>query len=253
MGYLVTIKYHPQKDGHEFKFDQEVEEEKKIRVGKKDEEVSHSDLAIILLKQLSRRDIYIFDVDVIEYVQKHLNIKNSKNGIIIGNKKYSLDNGSVTDVEVKEVEEKAKKETDSPDSIKKIAKEVAKLLNGQNIKTSPPPPGPNRNNQKTAAPKAPGNRQVIRSEYFNPEPAYEGLSDQFRNLGLTIGKKYDIVNEIKSGGVPDKYTVINDNGGIIQVPITHFTATPAIKDSTGNGDIQLSFPGEIRDRPLDLR
>ena len=95
----------------------------------------------------------------------------------------------------------------------------------------------------------------IKEEFFEPEPAYQQFGQQFQQMGLTIGKKYKVVKEMGmpsvSGGVDvTKYKVINDNGGTVDVPVQHFTATSMggqlDEKDTSQGpppDIPLSYGG----------
>lgn len=214
MGYLITVQYSPKKQDGSFGFDLEQTLEKQFKVGKKEEEVSEQQLAIAVLKQLSRRDIYVRDIDIVEFVQKHIKVKEAKNGIIIGGKKYSFND--VQDLECT-VEEEA-------------------------------PPVAVQAQTQVQPQVFPAQKAVIKQEFFDPEPAYKSKADQFRQMGLTIGKKYGVVYE--NGYI---YRIVNDTGGTIDVPIQHFTATLVRETAEESNEIPLSFPGEIRGQELTIR
>ena len=220
MGYLITVKYHPKKQDGTFGFDLEEVLEKKFKIGKKEEEISEQQLAIAVLKQLSRRDIYINNIEIIQYVEKVIKVKESKNGIIIGGKKYSFND--VQDLECT------------------IEEEVPPQQPQQQLVNTGPIPAPANFVQRPVP-----TRNVIKQEFFDPAPAYKQFNDQFQKMGLTIGKKYDIIHEFKAGDITYKYRVINDNGGTAEVPIEHWTATLVNDTREQSNEIDLAYPGEV--------
>lgn len=232
MGFLVTIKYHPKLENGKFGYDMEQEKEKSFKVGKKEEEINHEELAIVIIKQLSRRDILVKEVEASEFIKKVLKIKEAKNGIIIGHKKYTFDD--IKDLESVHVED-IDSNVSQPQVNVSQPQHVSPVLN------------------------------VIKEEYFEPEPAYQRYAQQFIQMGLTVGKKYKIIKEIGtptlSGGIDViKYKVINDTGGKIDVPIQHFTAVPTnirLDDSNTSeyhaAEIPLRYGetiGSISDMPV---
>ena len=44
------------------------------------------------MSQLARRDIWVVDVDILEFKRQKINFRETKGGIVIKNKKFSLDN-----------------------------------------------------------------------------------------------------------------------------------------------------------------
>jgi len=90
MGYEVTYRYHErQKDG---KYNMEETKELKKRVGKAFEELPLEKLAAVVMGELARRDIWITDVEVEQFIKKKLNFKESSDGkgIVIKGKKFSF-------------------------------------------------------------------------------------------------------------------------------------------------------------------
>ena len=106
MGFEVTYKYHErQKDG---KYNTEEVKELKKKVGNSFEELPLEKLAAVVMSQLARRDIWIIDVEISEFVKKKLNYKESSdgNGIVIKGKKFSFGKSAeliAEDVQVTEV------------------------------------------------------------------------------------------------------------------------------------------------------
>jgi len=66
------------------------------------EEVSLEKLASMILTQLARRDIFVFDVEVFELVKKKISYKQSKNNILIKNKKFGFSGETIV---VQEIEQ----------------------------------------------------------------------------------------------------------------------------------------------------
>jgi len=234
MGYIITIKYHPKAEDGNFGFDLETTEEKELKLGEIGDEINHSQLALTILKQLSRRDIYVFDVEAVEFVKKVLKVKESKNGIIIGQKKYTFD-------DAKDVENLNVQEIGTPTPAAPAVAPAAPVVAPAAPVVAPTP----------IAPPIVPVQKVIRKEYFDPElPNPERLIPQFTQLGLTIGKQYSIIAE---DGV--KYTIINDSGGRSTVPMQHFSAVSGqnliqgqnvrLPGESSSEDIPLSYPGEV--------
>ncbi len=242
MGYLIKIKYHPKKDDEDFGFDLETKEEKEIKLGEIGDDISHSKLAMTILKQLSRRDIYVFDVEAIEFVKKVLKVKESKNGIIIGQKKYTFD-------DAKDIDDLSAQVIAPPPVAPPPP--VSPARPGQMTLANPPPVSPE---------PVPPTQRVIRKEFFEPNvPNPKSLGPQFAQMGLTVGKQYSIINENS-----EKYTVINDTGGRSIVPLQHFSAVSGegrlvesgrvrIPGESSSDDIPLSFGREVQTSMRDIR
>jgi len=91
MGYEVTYKYHSkQEDGTGYNSDEVKELIKKV--GKAFDDMPIEKLAAVVMSQLARRDIWIIDVEIVEFEKKKISFKESKDGrgVIIKNKKFSL-------------------------------------------------------------------------------------------------------------------------------------------------------------------
>lgn len=68
----------------------------------KTEDISLDKLASLVMMQLARRDIMIFDVEPYEYTKKKITFKETKGGVVIKNKKFSLDGSSVIEIQEEE-------------------------------------------------------------------------------------------------------------------------------------------------------
>ena len=90
MGYEVKYLFHERlEDGQ---YDKDETKELKRRVGDPYEDVPIEKLATAVMSQLARRDIWVVDVDIFEFKRQKINFRETKGGIVIKNKKFSLDN-----------------------------------------------------------------------------------------------------------------------------------------------------------------
>ena len=88
MGFEVVFKYH---DKIENGYDTLENKTFKKKFGDPYEDVPLSKLALFIMGQLARRDIWIVDVEINEFIKKSISFRENKSGIIIKNKKFSLD------------------------------------------------------------------------------------------------------------------------------------------------------------------
>ena len=91
MGYEINYKYHPRLE-EGVGYDHEVEEVKKVKVGKPFDDTPLEKRAAAITAQLARRDIWVVDVEVYELVKKQISFKESKDGkgIVLKNKRFTL-------------------------------------------------------------------------------------------------------------------------------------------------------------------
>jgi hypothetical protein len=91
MGYEINYKYHPRLE-EGVGYNHEVEEVRKVKVGKPFDDTPLEKCAAAITAQLARRDIWVIDVDVYELVKKQISFKESKDGkgIVLKNKRFTL-------------------------------------------------------------------------------------------------------------------------------------------------------------------
>lgn len=164
------------------------------QLGKKLEEVPMEKLANSIITQLSRRDIFIFNIEIYEIKKQPVSFKETKDGILIKNKKYRLDS-SVGIIE-EEVEEKPIPPTKSQLQV-----------NFQ------------------------GNDKALRWETYDPDVSAMSFLRQFK---LTPKKRYGILQEkevptklnVPGMGLTETmsiaYIVFDDQGQKVQVSSLHF-------------------------------
>lgn len=149
-------------------YDHAVQDEFKKTLGKT-EEVSLKALAKFIFNQLARRDILITDVKIIEFVKKEISFKETKNGISIKGVKFEF--------ESLENEHLVKESTDIPAQHPQANKTIQ-------INTN------------------------FRHEIFDPSDPVVVKNLLSKNIVMTIGKRYPIMEE-KTGSIK-----LNENGSL---------------------------------------
>jgi hypothetical protein len=204
MGYEIIYKYKESADSPG-SYSEEIKE-KSVKIGKVTDEVGLDAVAAKVMTQLARRNILIVDVEIYEYAKKKVSYRETPTGIVIKNKKFSFDSGSI--VETGDFEEEAEKQEDFK-----------------------PIPSPSRELADSSCPIAkkmhiqPQFKRVMRHEIFEPEPLALHKAQQ-KGLKFTVGKKYPIYSET-SLGTTIVYKTTDDRGKDVDVSSEYFMAVGA--------------------------
>lgn len=187
------------------------------------EDVPIEKLASTIMMQLARRDIMVYDVEIMEFVKRPVSYRETKGGILIKNKKFMLD-GSIIE------------ETEQP---------------------SEPEPTP------TPVVKQQPKDRALRFEVFDPDPAIAStllkkfkLTPKHRYAILaekTVLQKVNIPGAGSTELPGYEYVVIDDVGQKVKVPSMNFVPEqkPLIgMENVRNDNPQLSYTGEQFDMPV---
>lgn len=204
MGYEVIFSYKEsgEKPGE---YLDEVKT-KTCRIGKTTEDVSLEVLAGKIMSQLARRNVLIVDVEIYEYAKKKLGYRESSDGIVIKNKKFSFDSGNVVQLDF---EDSGGHEED----FKPIPSPSAELAD----RSCPVAAARNNPGKNLASPRRP-----LRHEIYEPEPLSEFKAKQ-KGLKFTVGRRYPIYSE-ESVGTSVVYKTTDDSGRDISVSSEYFVA-----------------------------
>ncbi len=251
MGYEVTFHFHEEISKGEY--NREETKTKLVKVGTPYEEIPLEVLAGKIMAQLARRNILVVDVEIFEYTKKKINYRETPEGVVIKNKKFSFDDGPIVTVN-----EDSKEGEQSPEQM------LANLLANPQIQAvlagKPVPQGKN-----IAKPATPNNRGVLRHEIYNPADKIFLEDAKRRGYAFTLGKKYPILSE-KMGPnmmVGMVYTVMDDNGNTQKLSDKFFTPDvalegfredfkPLVSGGRDQGD-GLDWGGTISDNIPDIR
>ncbi len=91
MGYEIIYSYHEKHDGT---YNKEETKTLKKKVGDPFEEIPLEKLASSVMGQLARRDILVVGVEIFELTKKKVSFRETDNGVVIKNKKFSFDQTS---------------------------------------------------------------------------------------------------------------------------------------------------------------
>lgn len=203
MGYEVVFSYK-ESAGKPGEYGEEVKK-KTCRIGRTTEDVPLDVLAGKIMSQLARRNILIVDVEIYEYAKKKMSYRESSDGIVLKNKKFSFASGSVAELEG--FEEGSEEDEDFK-----------------------PIPSPSKDLADKSCPIAAKNlakphRRALRHEIYEPEPLAEFKAKQ-KGLKFTVGKKYPIYSE-SSMGTTIVYKTTDDSGREVDVSSEYFVAIGA--------------------------
>ncbi|NBT59757.1 hypothetical protein EBT16_13335, partial [bacterium] len=159
------------------------------------EEVGLDVLAAKIMSQLARRNILITDVEIYEYTKKKLGYRETADGIVLKNKKFSFDSSKVLTTEEFEGD-------DDFMPLPSLSKELA--------------------DRSCPIARTHTSRRVIRYEIFEPEPLALHKAQQ-KGLKFTVGNKYPIYSE-SSMGTTVVYKTTDDRGRDVDVSSEYFMA-----------------------------
>ncbi len=174
---------------------------KNCKIGKVTEDVGLEVLAAKIMSQLARRNILITDVEIYEFAKKKLNYRETSDGIVLKNKKFSFDSGTVLTTDEFSEDEDFKP---IPSPSRDLADQSCPVTRTQ----SPRP-----------------HKRAIRHELFEPEPLALHKAQQ-KGLKFTVGKKYPIYSE-SSMGTSVIYKTTDDKGRDVDVSSEYFMAMGA--------------------------
>lgn len=220
MGFEVYYHYNEKLEGCYEKGETKV---LKKRVGDPFEDVPLEKLASSITSQLARRDILISDVEIYELSKKSVSFKETKNGIIIKNKKFLFDVDSiiVQDLSCSEQENK----------------EVSSLcVQGQSVDQVCP-----HNSIKNTR------TRVVDNVTFSPEP-HQIQEIKSKNLKLTLGKKYEVFDKKSSpNNIGELYLLKDDKNKEQWVSDLYFV--PASINLFGDKELGFSSGTNKSDEP----
>lgn len=201
MGYEIVYKYKEATDAPGV-YSEEIKE-RSVKIGKVTDDVGLDALAAKVMTQLARRNILIVDVEIYEYAKKKVSYRETPTGIVIKNKKFSFDSGSVVETgDFDEETQPAEEFKPIPSPSKELADRSCPIAQKVNI--------------------AAQSRRPIRHEMFEPEPLALHKAKQ-KGLRFTVGKRYPIFSEDSFGGTIT-YNTKDDGGKEVNVSAEYFVA-----------------------------
>lgn len=194
MGYEITFNYHEEISKGEY--NREELKKKTVKLGTEFEDVSLESVAGKIISQLARRNVLVVDVEIYEFVKKKISYKETPDGILIKNKKFSFDEGAVVSSPAVSVNEDNPSEQNTQQLLAQLLANPALLAALSNNSETPlvglpasvkPPKGELKH--------IPSKQKPIRYELFNPIDKIFLEDARKRGIAFTLGKKYPIYSE----------------------------------------------------------
>ena len=220
MGYEVIF-YYKSKDKETGTYREEESNNFKKRVGDPYEDTPIEKLASVIMRQLARRDVWVENIEIYEITKKKISFKETKNGIVIKNKKIILDDNFEIDI-------KQENETDT-DTVESRP---------SHIEVSP--------QQKNETGIVKGTTRVLRRMLFAPEPQQQ-INLLKQGIKLSPDKVYDIY-QIEKGlnGISEIYLLIDDNNREKKVSDDCFVPATTLSQQDEEESDGLNWGGVIR-------
>lgn len=209
MAYELIFKYYEKSGACEY--DKSKELTFKKTVGDLENEMPLERLASAIFSQMARRDVLVFDVEIYEFTKKKLSFKETKNGIVIKNKKFNL---GLDNIVVSDEPEIPKIENTSC-----VQKNDVQVVNQQvPIRNIVPVQQPVSNNGSMI-----GNRKPFKKVVFSPSDLKYLNGKPWR---FTPNKEYDVYRErMSKNGVGMTYLMIDDRNREFEVEDEFFIST----------------------------
>ena len=226
MGFECHFKYYERIDGE---YNKEETKLLKKKVGDPFEDVPLQKLAVAVMAQLARRDIWIVDVEIFELTKKQISFKESKGGIVIKNKKFSFDG----------------EEHEGFVSVEEVAQTACQAnqlqVNQQNMPVQQLSAAAHPHNQIRQPVQQ---RRVTDYMVYLPEPMHLHQAKQ-KNLKFTMNKKYPIF-ERKAAPNGGELLVTQDDVGRDQI-LSDVYFVPANINLIADKELNFSETREEKD------
>ena len=244
MGFEVNYLYY---DKFPDSFDYNKDESKVIKkvYGKATEEYSLEKLAQAIMQQMSRRDIFVYDLEIFEFQKKKISFRQNKSDLVIKNKKFTNKGVFLEDMEEQEPANECHVKTNVI-----VANNSVPNQSAINIAHSINKPV-NLVNRVSA--------RVIKKVQFLPGRITRPVGR------FTVEKVYPVYQEtLNENGVGMMIETTDDAGKRVTVPDEHFVQTSQnlIGDNEANfnndvanfaDDSKLNWGGVIKDSVPSLR
>jgi hypothetical protein len=220
VGYEVIYSYHERIDGV---YNKDETKTLKKKVGDPFEEIHLEKLASTIMGQLARRDIFVVGVEVFELAKKKISFRETDNGVVIKNKKFSFDK-TTGDFSVQDIPDPSQVENHV-----QIQQTNQKFVYPHEQMAI---------NKQSGSPS----RRAIDTMVFSPElPMIHEVKT--KGFKLTVDKKYQVFSR-KSSVTGEILSIVDDQDREIQISDKYFI--PA--NVSLIADKELNFSEKSKDR-----
>lgn len=233
MGFEVIFHYYERNEEGPGYDTSEIKQLKK-RIGDATEDVPYEKVAATIMSQMARRDIMVNDAEIFEFTKKKLTFRETKGGIVLGNKKYSYDSNEITQIVSEElaVPVSVAAKQSSPMPIEDWSDDERPVLPAKPIKIAPPVRNVSLDSQQNQGDLLYfQTRKPLRREILAPRD--ELALQTAKSFAVTVGKAYDIYEERPASSDPRsgmKYTIKDDKGFRLVLPDKLFDMIPTFEE-----------------------
>jgi len=217
MGFSVLYRYYERlPDGN---YNKDEFKEMKRKIGDPLDDTTLEELASKILAQMARRDIWVQDVEIFEYEKKKITFKETPGGIVLKNKKFTLDTIGHS-LEAKDITPVQTATAQSVPAHLNPGAPLPQVIHQQQLQQREGIPVPSELQGQVP----------IRVEVFDPEP--DMLRAGMVKGKFSPGKKYPIFSEVRDPReaiagreLPILYVTIDDAGRRMVAPSVCFRPT----------------------------
>ena len=202
------------------------------------EEVSLEKLASMILTQLARRDVFVFDVEVFELVKKKISYKQSKNNILIKNKKFGFSGETIV---VQEIEESnllsCKQESEVDNNFVAQLKQIIKSNAPAAAPAAAPVPSKSLKDSRPIRKMifVPSDTSYLKGKplRFTPNKVYSVYREKLANNGIgmilctidDMGREVEVTDEYF---INDTINLINENTEVLKEDVLNWSGSKGI-------------------------
>jgi len=202
------------------------------------EEVSLEKLASMILTQLARRDVFVFDVEVFELVKKKISYKQSKNNILIKNKKFGFSGETIV---VQEIEQSSllsfKQESEVDNNI--VAQLKPQQISSAVPAAIPVPTVPSKSLKDSRPIRkmifVPSDTSYLKGKplRFTPNKVYSVYREKLANNGIgmilctidDLGREVEVTDEYF---INDTINLINENAEVLKEDVLNWSGSKGV-------------------------
>ena len=204
------------------------------------EEVSLEKLASMILTQLARRDVFVFDVEVFELVKKKISYKQSKNNILIKNKKFGFSGETIV---VQEIEESnllsCKQESEVDNNFVAQLKQIIKSNASAAHAPAAAPPVPSKSLKDSRPIRkmifVPSDTSYLKGKplRFTPNKVYSVYREKLANNGIgmilctidDMGREVEVTDEYF---INDTINLMNENTEVLKEDVLNWSGSKGV-------------------------
>lgn len=202
------------------------------------EDVSLEMLASMVFTQLARRDIFVFDLEIFELVKKKISYKQSKNNILIKNKKFGFSGETIVVQEIEQPNLLSCKQESEVDNNMAQLKQVFSAVTAP-VYAVPAPVVPSKSLKDSRPIRkmifVPSDTSYLKGKplRFTPNKVYSVYREKLANNGIgmilctidDMGREVEVTDEYF---INDTINLINENAEVLKEDVLNWSGSKGI-------------------------